>query len=40
MSETEEELKQLLTKLRKHGYSRTPLKEIVDDVCNNVKKGK
>ena len=34
-----EELKQILTKLREKGYSRTELKEIVDEVCNNVKKG-
>lgn len=35
----EEELKQILTELRKSGYSRTELKEIVDEVCNGVKKG-
>jgi len=35
----EEELKQILTELRKMGYSRTELKEIVDEVCNGVKKG-
>lgn len=33
----EEELKQILTKLREEGYSRTQLKDIVDEVCNNVK---
>ena len=35
----QEELKQVLTKLREEGYSRTELKEIVDEVCNNIKKG-
>ena len=34
-----EELKQSLIKLRKAGCSRTQLKNIVDEVCNNVKKG-
>ena len=32
----EEELKQILTKLREKGYSRTRLKDIVDEVCNRV----
>ena len=32
----EEELRQVLTELRKMGYSRTRLKEIVDEICNNV----
>ena len=36
----EEELKQILTKLREKGCSRTHLKDIVDEICNNVKKGK
>ena len=35
----QEELKQVLTKLREEGYSRTELKEIVDVVCNGVVKG-
>ena len=39
MIETEEELKQILTKLREKGYSRTQVKDIVDEICNNVKKG-
>jgi len=30
------ELKQALTKLRENGYSRTQLKDIVDEICNNV----
>ena len=40
MIKTEEELKQILTKLREKGCSRTHLKDIVDEICNNVKKGK
>ena len=39
MYKTEEELKQILTKLRDEGCSRTELKEVVDEVCNNVKKA-
>ena len=35
-----EELKQILTKLREKGCSRTHLKDIVDEICNGVKKGK
>ena len=34
-----EDLKQSLIKLRKAGCSREELKEIVDEICNNVKKG-
>ena len=34
-----EELKQSLIKLREAGCSRADLKNIVDEVCNNVKKG-
>lgn len=35
----EKELKEVLTELRENGYSRTDLKEIVDEVCNDIKKG-
>jgi len=34
-----EELKQILAKLRKSGYRREQLKDIVDEICNGVKKG-
>jgi hypothetical protein len=34
-----EELKESLIKLRKAGCSRADLKNIVDEICNNVKKG-
>lgn len=38
MIETED-LKQSLIELRKAGCSRVELKEIVDEICNNIKKG-
>jgi len=28
-----------LRKLRRSGYSRTQLKELVDKICNEVKRG-
>ena len=35
----EKELKEILIGLRENGYSRTDLKDIVDEICNNIKKG-
>lgn len=34
-----EKLKEILIMLREKGCSRTELKDIVDEVCNNVRKG-
>ena len=34
-----ENLKESLIKLRKAGCSCAELKEMVDEVCNNIKKG-